>query len=167
MAGLCFYRTKVRKWQTEKFSCHMKTLGLLQTSWWTGVSFNAVSTTRFFRTIRIRDSTSNETQASLIFLQQRKLKSNRSSCCLLDSGENLQINLRVFSVSFQLGLSAHLCPFMSLSRCPLWVFLCARTTFIFCLHSTLNGHRRQTSHDVYNKQEKSLRLQCVTPQIWS
>lgn len=71
------------------------------------------------------------------------------------SGENLQINLRVFSVSFQLGLSARLRPFMSLSQRPLWVCLCVHITFIFCLHSAVISRCLQTSHSIYNKQEES------------
>lgn len=77
------------------------------------------------------------------------------------SGENLQINLPVFPFPFQLGLSAHLRPFMSLSQRPLWVCLCVHIAFIFCLHSALN--RLQTWHDVYNKQQKSVRSVC---RVW-
>lgn len=84
------------------------------------------------------------------------------------SGENLQINLPVFPFPFQLGLSARLRPFMSLSQRPLWVCLCVHIAFIFCLHSALN--RLQTWHDVYNKQRKSVRSVCrvwdLTVNVW-
>ena len=51
------------------------------------------------------------------------------------SGENLQINLPVFSFFFQLGLSALPHPFMSLSQCPLWVYLSVFTSHLYSVYT--------------------------------